>query len=51
MTKKIKVKVVRREPIDAEKLASALVEIAIRVVKKPSETTSKDSANGTTDHE
>jgi hypothetical protein len=45
MTKKIKVKVVRRDPIDANKLASALVEIAVRVVKQPKESVPTQDTN------
>jgi hypothetical protein len=46
MTKKIKIQVVRREPIDAEKLAGALVELAIHVTKKKTEVPPKTSQEG-----
>ena len=44
MTKKISIQVVRKEPLDAEKLAAALVEIAVRIVKPPAEPPSKSEA-------
>jgi hypothetical protein len=46
MTKQIKIHVVRRDPIDAEKLAGALVELAIHVTKNKYELPPKTSLEG-----
>jgi hypothetical protein len=43
MTKQIKIRVVRREPLDAEKLAAALVELAIHITKQKGKATPKPS--------
>lgn len=43
MTKQIKIRVVRREPIDAERLAEALVELAFHLTKPKDQAPTKTS--------
>ena len=47
MTKHVKIQVVRRESIDAEKLAAALVELAIHLSKQTDKLPAKTVQEGT----